>query len=57
MPTTPTALIILDGFGYSKDTESNAIYHAHKPTIDYFLHHYPIPYCMQRDNMSAYCRA
>lgn len=41
MPTTPTALVILDGFGVRDDTESNAIYYAHKPTIDYFLTHYP----------------
>jgi len=29
-----TALIILDGFGYREDSDSNAIYHANTPTID-----------------------
>ncbi len=29
-----TALIILDGFGYREDTDSNAIYHANTPNLD-----------------------
>jgi 2,3-bisphosphoglycerate-independent phosphoglycerate mutase len=29
-----TALIILDGFGYREDTDSNAIAHANTPTLD-----------------------
>jgi len=41
MPTNPSALVILDGFGHSTNTESNAIFHAHKPTIDYFEQHFP----------------
>ena len=30
----PRVLIILDGFGYREDPESNAIYHARKPVWD-----------------------
>ena len=37
----PTVLIILDGYGYSKETEYNAIFHADKPNIDGFYKHYP----------------
>jgi 2,3-bisphosphoglycerate-independent phosphoglycerate mutase len=35
------ALIILDGFGYSTDTECNAIYHADTPILDSLLARYP----------------
>ena len=38
---SPTALVILDGFGFSKETECNAIAQAKKPTLDYLLAHYP----------------
>lgn len=41
MPVQPTALIILDGFGYRAERQYNAIAQAHKPTIDYFLQTYP----------------
>lgn len=34
-------LAILDGFGYSKKTEGNAIYLAKKPNIDHLLNLYP----------------
>ncbi len=37
----PTALIILDGFGYSPTQKYNAIAHAKKPNFDYLLTHYP----------------
>lgn len=37
----PTILIILDGFGYSKDKVNNPIYKAKKPNIDLFLKHFP----------------
>lgn len=37
----PTALVILDGFGFSSEQHYNAIYHAHKPNIDYLLDTYP----------------
>lgn len=40
-PIKPTALIILDGFGYREQTKFNAIAHAQKPTIDFFLKTYP----------------
>ena len=38
---SPTALIILDGFGYSEEKKYNAIAHANKPAIDFFLANYP----------------
>ena len=41
MKSSPLALVILDGFGYSPDYESNAIAQAKKPTIDYLLANYP----------------
>lgn len=41
MAIQPTALIILDGFGYSHEHEFNAIAQAHKPTIDFLLQTYP----------------
>ncbi|MBX3709861.1 MAG: 2,3-bisphosphoglycerate-independent phosphoglycerate mutase [Gammaproteobacteria bacterium] len=37
----PLALMILDGWGYRKDTEANAIAAAHKPNWDHLCHHYP----------------
>lgn len=37
----PTALVILDGFGYRADTQYNAIAQAHTPTLDYVMAHYP----------------
>ena len=37
----PIALIILDGFGYRAEKESNAIALAHTPTLDYLYAHYP----------------
>ena len=37
----PTALVILDGFGYSPDTQFNAIALAKKPTLDALLASYP----------------
>jgi 2,3-bisphosphoglycerate-independent phosphoglycerate mutase len=36
----PLALIILDGWGYREETESNAIAAAHKPHWDYMWQHY-----------------
>lgn len=33
-PAKPTALLILDGWGYSEDTEFNAIHHAKTPVWD-----------------------
>jgi len=41
MEKTPTALVILDGFGYRKDTLHNAIAHAKTPSLDYLFTHYP----------------
>ncbi len=38
---TPTALIILDGWGYREDTENNAIANAATPTWDRLLQDYP----------------
>ncbi len=37
----PTILIILDGWGYSKESEFNAISHARKPAWDRFWANYP----------------
>lgn len=34
-------LIILDGWGYSENTESNAIFHAHTPVIDKLKANFP----------------
>ncbi len=39
--TKPTALFILDGFGYSDTSASNAIEAAHSPTWDYLWANYP----------------
>ena len=41
MNVTPVLLLILDGFGYREDTDSNAILAAHKPNWDGFWHDYP----------------
>jgi len=40
-PPKPIALIILDGFGYSPKTESNAIAAANTPTLDKLWKEYP----------------
>ena len=37
MSKKPVALIIMDGFGYNKDTFGNAIAAANKPNIDKYL--------------------
>src|SRR5690554_8004492 len=37
----PTALIILDGWGYREETDSNAIANANTPTWDSLLKTYP----------------
>jgi len=36
-----TVLIILDGWGYSENTQSNAIHHAKTPVIDSLMSKYP----------------
>jgi len=36
-----TVLIILDGWGYSKNPESNAIHHAKTPVLDNLMANYP----------------
>ncbi len=41
MKRTPHVLIILDGWGYSETSESNAIKAAHTPTWDYLWQHNP----------------
>lgn len=43
MPSIPKPVItiILDGWGYSEDPESNAIYHAQKPVWDGLWQQYP----------------
>ncbi|MBK8569783.1 MAG: 2,3-bisphosphoglycerate-independent phosphoglycerate mutase [Nitrosomonadales bacterium] len=41
MKTTPVLLLILDGFGYSEETDHNAIAHAHKPNWDKLWRDYP----------------
>ena len=38
---TPTALIILDGWGFREETENNAIANANTPTWDRLLQQYP----------------
>ncbi len=41
-PTSPvTVLVILDGFGYSKEKKYNAIYHAKTIYYDSWMHEYP----------------
>jgi len=37
----PMVLIILDGWGYRKDHQANAIYHAKTPVIDGLMTNYP----------------
>lgn len=37
----PTALIILDGFGYTQEKEGNAVARAKKPNLDTWLKKYP----------------
>lgn len=37
----PITTIVLDGWGYSEDPESNAIYHANKPVWDALWEKYP----------------
>ena len=38
---TPVLLLILDGFGYSKDADFNAVARAHKPNWDKLWSEYP----------------
>lgn len=40
-PICPTALVILDGFGYTKEHENNAIYHAKTPHLNQWNTIYP----------------
>jgi len=37
----PTLLVILDGFGYRKEKDYNAIYHAYTPHLDRWFAEYP----------------
>jgi 2,3-bisphosphoglycerate-independent phosphoglycerate mutase len=39
--TDPVVLVILDGLGYSKETEYNAVYHSYTPQLDHLLAVYP----------------
>ncbi|HEV2916536.1 MAG TPA: 2,3-bisphosphoglycerate-independent phosphoglycerate mutase [Candidatus Babeliales bacterium] len=41
MHNNPVMLIILDGFGYSNDTQYNAIYKAQMPYFKQWMHEYP----------------
>ena len=41
MNVTPVLLVILDGFGYSEDTDNNAILAAYKPNWDALWRDYP----------------
>lgn len=41
MSKKPIALIIMDGFGYNKNTECNAIYAANTPNLDKYLKESP----------------
>ncbi|MDD4946261.1 MAG: 2,3-bisphosphoglycerate-independent phosphoglycerate mutase [Gallionella sp.] len=41
MNVTPVLLLILDGFGYSEETDSNAIRAAHKPNWDALWRDFP----------------
>jgi len=41
MNATPVLLLILDGFGYREETDSNAILAAHKPNWDALWRDYP----------------
>ncbi|MCK4587964.1 MAG: 2,3-bisphosphoglycerate-independent phosphoglycerate mutase, partial [Gammaproteobacteria bacterium] len=40
-PPAPIATIILDGWGYSENSDSNAIFHANKPVWDKLWEKYP----------------
>ena len=37
----PTVLVILDGFGISKNSKYNAIFHANTPTLDHLQKQFP----------------
>ena len=37
----PLVLVILDGFGYRKDKDNNAVALAKTPTLDHLLQEYP----------------
>ncbi len=37
----PTALVIMDGLGYSTKVQYNAVAQAHTPILDYLQEHYP----------------
>jgi 2,3-bisphosphoglycerate-independent phosphoglycerate mutase len=37
----PTLLVILDGWGFSTDSDHNAIFHAHPATFHFLWEHYP----------------
>ena len=37
----PLALLILDGWGYSEDTQDNAVFHANTPVLDKLNAQYP----------------
>lgn len=41
MQKQPRLLVILDDFGYRRETEDNAIFHAKIPNIDYWFATYP----------------
>jgi 2,3-bisphosphoglycerate-independent phosphoglycerate mutase len=41
MEITPVLLLILDGFGYREEAESNAVLQAHKPNWDKLWNQYP----------------
>jgi len=41
MQTTPVILLILDGFGYRKETQDNAVALAHTPNLDKFYTEFP----------------
>jgi len=41
MKITPVLLLILDGFGYREETDSNAVLQAHKPNWDKLWQQYP----------------
>ena len=37
----PVVLLIMDGWGYREESESNAILHANKPVFDRLWNEYP----------------
>lgn len=41
MSKSPTALIILDGFGLREETKGNAVAHANKPNFDRYWNEFP----------------